>query len=960
LLGRAVSRAARKEAVAKVVLYRVLSPLSTGSRATREALAGAEENDAMARAYAARSDVVAFFHTFWNVDTVRDALSRMLDEERGPYEAARAAGDLLRAISSAKAVRAFPSGLKRRLGEFLLEPALQRAFRVATQGATQGRSVADELGGDFDDAEVESRRSPARDAVAAMFRCAYDDEAAARHSRGGDDRLPRAVEDLRQTYRHLLARLAVYADEEEEEKAKALCGCFCATRHEIKVLADAMFRLPRRDVDAALPPELQDALHHAAAFDARDARRAVVVLRAPDSFESGEDDVDDSRAIEPAWRAARRARAVARRYLRRVAANEGSPLEPRSFRRRFNQKQQREPSLCSGSDVGDSAASSSSSLRRKRRRSTKTSSRLSLEDDEEAPQYAGARRRPVPYDGEEEPEEEDDDAPTAALPPCSTAQSSQQLTTADKDDALSSASVPSQSRATEPQHTPTIIIQNSTVIIKKAGDDDSPQKTEAAKEDDTEDAATSTLSSTEMPLPELKKDDSFSTPSPKKTEKKKKKDSLTVDGGKVVVQAAKDDATKPKKKKKKKAPLKPPSQAPPPPQELRQHSSDEWDDDHSEGDAESEKVSPLSAASTPEVTSKKKHPPLPPAPVEETKAERRSRRKRREEAHPPPPPRPPPPPPLSQNNMGWPEEEEEEEDEDEKEKEDDDDDREEDAPASSQRVVDDRKEEDDDDDDDEEDTAASSSQRVVSVPTQASKPGRPAPLDTASRRRRSSAPAELPASPPSSNSSEKQPQPQQHRSLPRRHNSESSGLSSNSRPPPPTPEHLARRASPKLPRSADAATSTRREAEGPTTAPGSERPTTAPQKNPFSPARRGPGDEVAGLTALSAPGMRVIKHCRHCRPHASFVSVDGGGRAIRWSSRRRRDPDASVIRIKDVVDVRVGLATPVLLRHGRADKAHLYLSVVTNLRSLDLETTSQADRNDLVAAIEFLRRHVEL
>ena len=108
-------------------------------------------------------------------------------------------------------------------------------------------------------------------------------------------------------------------------KARALCGCFCASRAECTLLASALLA-----VEAAiyLPRSHMAALKEAAEFSVDEDRNCVVALRAPGGlfFKGEEEDREKKdeayerheKAIEPAWRDARRARALARRYLRRV------------------------------------------------------------------------------------------------------------------------------------------------------------------------------------------------------------------------------------------------------------------------------------------------------------------------------------------------------------------------------------------------------------------------------------------------------------------------------------------------------------------------------------------------------------------------------------------------------------------------------------------------------------------
>jgi len=142
-------------------------------------------------------------------------------------------------------------------------------------------------------------------------------------------------------------------------------------------------------------------------------------------------------------------------------------------------------------------------------------------------------------------------------------------------------------------------------------------------------------------------------------------------------------------------------------------------------------------------------------------------------------------------------------------------------------------------------------------------------------------------------------------------------------------------------------------------APDSDGSPTTTLQNPFSPARMNGGDEVAGLASLSPPGVRLVKHCRHSRPHGCYLGIDERGGTLCWTS-RRRSASASTVSIEEIHDVRFGLSTAVLLRYGAADKAKRYFSVITEYRTLDFECPNENLRNNLVAAIDFLRKHNDL
>ena len=136
-------------------------------------------------------------------------------------------------------------------------------------------------------------------------------------------------------------------------------------------------------------------------------------------------------------------------------------------------------------------------------------------------------------------------------------------------------------------------------------------------------------------------------------------------------------------------------------------------------------------------------------------------------------------------------------------------------------------------------------------------------------------------------------------------------------------------------------------------APAAPKPA-APKPAAPPPKRRESSREVRGLALLAPPGVRVLKHCRHAKPHACFLMVDVHGAHLAWTKKRAQSQQGSVP-IAEISDVTVGLATAVLARHGVPERADRYLSIVTRFRTLDVECESVAVRDDLAAAVDFLR-----
>lgn len=66
------------------------------------------------------------------------------------------------------------------------------------------------------------------------------------------------------------------------------------------------------------------------------------------------------------------------------------------------------------------------------------------------------------------------------------------------------------------------------------------------------------------------------------------------------------------------------------------------------------------------------------------------------------------------------------------------------------------------------------------------------------------------------------------------------------------------------------------------------------------------------------------------------------------------DQEASFMRVRDIVEVVAGMATRALQARGRRDRAHLYVSVVSKARTLDLECADAAQRDELLAGFRGL------
>lgn len=1206
----------RQRYLARILLYRVLSPVSTDGSQTRDLLRFASRKDrnsapfeAVIRTYAHRSDTVAYFHTVWSVDVVRDALSRHFVVVHGDdrvtsshlIAAAGTARELVRALATEKAIGEFPVAASAalgddpdRLGMLLLLPALRRALRVAS--TRQRRRIADDLGKDFaeshadDDDEDEGdgasddrhrgrasssrtssrgsssssssssldfvssynvttstshqrRNSPAashNEDVAVLFRCAFDSIAARSVVASAADedrpRLAVLIDDLARAYRRVTACLdslptsppnsmtatTPYSslrdrdlDEDDldlevlrpgeppkpvaksgisppkgtqhrpsavalslrvrnlQPRARALCGCFCASRMEVKILADMLLR-PEFDEVVA---DDSAALEEAVAFDADEGRRAIVVLKSPQytspSEYSDDDDesfarrdgperfasptarrgrrrslsmegareegktsslweVTDTQRIEPAWRDARRARAITRRYLRRVLVDRcSSPsyLTPtqslsssakgggREYRQRsssfgtspptmlhgleeadddyYYRKQQQQRATAAATVPSDSplntpfsssptgyvppsrrrpkghfaTAAAEDSLNERRRRSDDY-------DNFQQDSYEGSffgfmnENATIPGSmsfgggaGTEEDEDsesvvntnEDNDAPTALLPGRRY-----------KLDDESVVTTSSRSRSQQP----TIVIQNSTVVIKKYASPGVDMDIDQGAEEDEE--------SEEVVLPRRRGSDISIS---KKRAMKKRMNPVAAEtynepGSKDGDLATTDSRVLRRDKRVESTPLEPaeppaPTRLPGPSEPSEVKISMDQDKrlasenlvvnpDYEQAPppgllkksaTESDRVTPPDDSHGPVLKPQNMPPPAeaPGLPATLTRPQVKV-------ANSVPKAKVEPPKPRATLGVSKPSSMPS-------------------APAgvqgSSSPFSADRS--------DTTRSNVSSGSRpsravqrcqedlgyVDSVPEQSGGGQQRTEQTRSEETRRQNEPGPGRVSFNSSFGGDGEESLLEEGTI----EAPMSFQARSGRPPRPPPSDEMRRI-----RSSDRINDQRAPAGNsgyaPATASGY---TAASSHHVFTSSLQHEGTHRAGMDLLHA-GVSVLKHCRHANPHRCTVSLCDNDTAIQWSStsykrralhsvRQFRTNDGSSssnIKIHEITDVKLGQATRVFNRNGNANQSARCFSILTRFRSLDLECDSQQQRDNLVAAVDFLQRHKDL
>lgn len=90
-------------------------------------------------------------------------------------------------------------------------------------------------------------------------------------------------------------------------------------------------------------------------------------------------------------------------------------------------------------------------------------------------------------------------------------------------------------------------------------------------------------------------------------------------------------------------------------------------------------------------------------------------------------------------------------------------------------------------------------------------------------------------------------------------------------------------------------------------------------------------------------GVWLWKHGRRGKPKWRKVRVDKSLTAVFWGTGKQ-------ISVQDITSVQKGFSGPVLERTGRSEDAQLYVSIVSEGRSLDMQLTSTQERDALARA----------
>lgn len=126
--------------------------------------------------------------------------------------------------------------------------------------------------------------------------------------------------------------------------------------------------------------------------------------------------------------------------------------------------------------------------------------------------------------------------------------------------------------------------------------------------------------------------------------------------------------------------------------------------------------------------------------------------------------------------------------------------------------------------------------------------------------------------------------------------------------------------------------------------------------------RRPDGDALAWAKAPpNAAMVSATMAASAAGPPGPGVTTAGGSAVVAGSpatpsAAGSGGDDASFVPVADVLDVVAGMATQVINRRGRRDRAGQYLSLVTSTRTLDLEFPTQEDRDGALEGFKLLLR----
>jgi hypothetical protein len=123
-------------------------------------------------------------------------------------------------------------------------------------------------------------------------------------------------------------------------------------------------------------------------------------------------------------------------------------------------------------------------------------------------------------------------------------------------------------------------------------------------------------------------------------------------------------------------------------------------------------------------------------------------------------------------------------------------------------------------------------------------------------------------------------------------------------------------------------------------------------QNPVQTEAVGESETQTRFRELITLGIEVMKHGRSGNPHRRRVFCNLELTNVFWLNYKVKDnkktpPDKQLL-LEDVDQVARGVVTDVMKRSGSKEKPHLYLSLITKTRTLDMEFSSQEER-DLIA-----------
>ncbi|GMH57397.1 hypothetical protein TL16_g02370 [Triparma laevis f. inornata] len=115
---------------------------------------------------------------------------------------------------------------------------------------------------------------------------------------------------------------------------------------------------------------------------------------------------------------------------------------------------------------------------------------------------------------------------------------------------------------------------------------------------------------------------------------------------------------------------------------------------------------------------------------------------------------------------------------------------------------------------------------------------------------------------------------------------------------------------------------------------------------------------------LLSDGMVITKHPRWGKPESRqfYLKKENGSMKLVWTSTKGAKGGSIVgdwlglagtivENLEDIVEIREGLTTKILERTGVPARSHLYFSIILKSRTLDLESATEEERDDLVLCL---------